>query len=166
MIGWRLCRPEFAAVLDGEGNRKTGSRWNSSGHGVVYASEALALCVLEAFVHLPLPMRRHLPEMAAVCIDIPDDVDVERIDRVAFNELVADSDAELKCRHRGDRWLSDNKALVLVAPSIIVPQDWNLMLNPAHRRMAEVKIRSIEQFTFDTRLSGQAAAAPSQVTKP
>jgi RES domain-containing protein len=166
MIGWRLCRPEFAAALVGEGNRKAGSRWNSSGRGVVYASEALALCVLETFVHLPLPLRSHLPEMAAVCLDIPEDIDVERIDRDTFNALAGANNADLKFRHRGDRWLSDNMALLLVAPSLIVPQDQNLMLNPAHPRMAEVKIRSIEVFKFDARLSGQAVTTTSRVTKP
>ena len=44
---WRLSPPAFARALDGEGNRVFGARWNSPGHGVVYASENLSLCVLE-----------------------------------------------------------------------------------------------------------------------
>lgn len=69
---WRLTPPAFARALDGEGNRESGSRWNSPGRGVVYTSRSLALCVLETFVHFPVDERADLPLMIAARIECPD----------------------------------------------------------------------------------------------
>jgi hypothetical protein len=38
-------------------------------------------------------------------------------------------------------------------PSIIIPQERNVMINPAHPLMAEVKVVSTERFRFDPRLA-------------
>jgi hypothetical protein len=42
-------------------------------------------------------------------------------------------------------------------PSIIVPQERNVMLNPAHRPMSDVRIVSTERFRFDPRLATPTA---------
>jgi hypothetical protein len=41
---------------------------------------------------------------------------------------------------------------MLAAPSMIVPEDLNVMLNPAHPQMREVRIASTRPFRFDPRL--------------
>jgi len=51
---WRLTSPAFARILNGEGNRIFGARWNSPGRGVVYTCAHLSLCVLETYVNMPL----------------------------------------------------------------------------------------------------------------
>ncbi len=53
----------------------------------------------------------------------------------------------------GEAWLESAKALVLLAPSLVVPKEWNAMLNPAHPRMVQVAIISSELFRLDRRLS-------------
>ena len=58
---WRLTSPAYAHVLDGEGARVAGGRWNSPGRRVVYASSHLSLSVLEVFVHIPPSLRDDLP---------------------------------------------------------------------------------------------------------
>jgi hypothetical protein len=40
-----------------------------------------------------------------------------------------------------------------IAPSIVVPKEWNAMLNPAHLRMADVTIVASEPFRLDPRLA-------------
>ena len=52
----------------------------------------------------------------------------------------------------GDEWLDRNAELVLEAPSILIPEETNLILNPEHPRMREVKIASTRAFHFDPRL--------------
>jgi RES domain-containing protein len=73
------------------------------------------------------------------------------IDR--FTRLMAASDPLTACRAVGDEWLARASNLVLRAPSVLVPEDLNLMLNPAHPAMAEVKIESARRFRFDPRLA-------------
>jgi RES domain-containing protein len=154
---WRLTRPQFAAELTGEGNAVAGARWNSPGRGVVYASFNLSLCVLESFAHLPSLLRINLPEMAAVRIEIPDEA--SRLD-IGLADLPSDlfgAEAETHCRELGDRWLTGQQHLVATMPSIIVPQERNVMINPAHRLMADVKIVSTERFRFDPRFATPTA---------
>jgi RES domain-containing protein len=149
---WRLTRPEYARALDGAGNRKNGARWNSPGRGVVYASINLSLCVLETFIHLPDELRKFLPVMMAVKLEIPENSSRVIVDRDALPGDLASSETATRCRKIGDEWLTKKGALLLSAPSFVVPMEQNIMINPAHPEMDRVKIISIESFTFDQRL--------------
>lgn len=146
---WRLADPRFATDLEGSGNRIHGARWNSPGRGVLYTSENLSLCVLETLVHLPGALRVRLPQRLAIRIEYPDDAEV--LELRAWPETARAA----KCRETGDRWLDSAEALVLKAPSIVVPQESNLMFNPAHPRMSEVRIAWTEPFQFDERVAAQ-----------
>jgi RES domain-containing protein len=150
---WRLVRPEFASDLDGKGNINRGARWNSPGRGVVYASFNLSLCVLESFVQLPIPLRINLPEMAAVRIEIPDETPSRDIQLADLPTDLVGERAGRRCREIGDAWLAAEEHLVLTAPSFIVPQERNVMLNPAHPLMRRITIVSTEPFRFDPRLA-------------
>ena len=152
-IVWRLAPPAFARILDGEGNRTVGARWNSPGRGVVYTCAHLSLAVLETFVHIPPALRLRLPVFEAVRIRIPDDADTTEISIAAFQRSVRSADPEAACRAIGDRWLDTARDLVLTAPSMVVPEELNVMLNPAHPQMREVRIISTRRFRFDTRLA-------------
>jgi RES domain-containing protein len=150
---WRLAQPEFASELHGEGNTITGARWNSPGAGVLYASFNLSLCVLESYVHLPSPLRVDLPEMTAIRIEFPDEGRLSAIDLPDLPSDLASRKAEARCRQLGDAWLAGRETLVCTMPSIVIPQEHNVMINPAHPLMAKVRIVSTERFRFDARLA-------------
>jgi RES domain-containing protein len=57
----------------------------------------------------------------------------------------------------GDRWIDAQAALVLVVPSVIFPEEANLILNPAHARMRDVSIAATRPFRFDARLAASRA---------
>jgi RES domain-containing protein len=154
---WRLTRPEFAAELNGEGNAKTGARWNSPGRGVIYASFNLSLCVLESCAHLPPMLRINSPDMAAVRIELPDEASRLDIDIADLPSDLAGEEAEHRCRELGDVWMTAREHLALTMPSVIVPQERNLMINPAHRLMTKVKLISTERFRFDPRFATSSA---------
>jgi len=149
---WRLSRPEFARRLDGGGNRETGARWNSPGAGVVYTSRSLALCVLETIVHLPAA--RFVQGLVATRIHVPDDAGVEVVASAELPDDPFAEDAAAWFRQRGDRWLEAGSALALVAPSVIVPQEQNVMLNPRHPRADRIRVEEEIPFGFDARLFG------------
>ena len=146
---WRLADPRFATDLNGSGNRIHGARWNSPGRGVLYTSENLSLCVLETLVHLPGALRVRLPERLAIRIEYPDDAEILELRALPETARAA------KCRETGDRWLDGGAALILKAPSIVVPQDANFMFNPQHPRMGEVKVVETEPFHFDERMAAE-----------
>ena len=150
---WRLTSPAYAHVLDGEGARVAGGRWNRPGRPVVYASTHLSLSVLEVFVHVPSALRDDLPELAAVRITVPDDAEVADMSIGRLEKLMAAKNPLSACRAFGEEWLDAGAALMLRAPSVLVPEERNVMLNPLHRRMSEVTIDRSRRFRFDPRLS-------------
>jgi RES domain-containing protein len=150
---WRLVRPEFATELHGEGNSVTGARWNSPGRGVLYASFNLSLCVLESYVHLAPPLRIDLPEMRAVRIEIPDNASRLEINVTDLPGDLAGHEAEERCRQLGGGWLDAEEHLICTVPSVVVPQENNVMVNPSHVLMREVRIIAIDTFRFDPRLA-------------
>ena len=153
---WRLTPSAFAGALDGEGSSLVSGRWNSPGVAMVYTSSHLSLAVLEVFVHIPALLRDDLDLFEAVRVDIPDDAAITRIDLDQFEAMLTASDPLAACRAAGDRWITQGRDLVLAAPSVVVPEELNLMLNPAHPRMGEVAIASRRRFRFDMRLFGGA----------
>ena len=160
MIVWRLASRRHARNLDGADNRDRGARWNSGrGRGVVYTSLNVATCVLEIFVHFGPALRAKLPEnLTLVEIRVPDDAGVLRVEpgEIPADADVPGADGRTWYQRTGDAWLESGEALVLVAPSIVVPREWNAMLNPAHARMGEVTIVGAEPFRFAPRLAMRA----------
>ena len=66
--------------------------------------------------------------------------------------LLAGEDPEAHSRAFGSDWLRSGRTLVLRVPSLIVPFDHNLILNPLHVDMARVEIKRRERFSLDPRL--------------
>jgi RES domain-containing protein len=135
----RLCTRQHPG-LDGTGSQLFGSRWNSPGRAVVYAASCGALAVLEYIVHLSdLPAN-----LLLVGIEIPQTLPFEEI-----HSIPADPKA---FRQLGDEWLQHNGTAVLRVPSVLVPRQWNVLINPAHPLFASIKIVDQSPFAFDSRL--------------
>lgn len=153
MLVWRITRRAHQA-LDGEGARLNGGRWNTEGTAVVYTSGSLSLAALEYLVHVdPLIAPA---DLIAMEIDIPEDVGLGAMAEPARfppgdwrDHPAPEWQAEL-----GDLWIADDTFLWLAVPSAIVPEEHNILLNPRHRAMPRVRVRSTRPFTFDKRLLG------------
>lgn len=151
MITWRIARRGHQA-LDGEGARLHGGRWNTEGRAVVYSSQALSLAALEYLVHVdPLFAPS---DLVATGIEVPHDpglgagVEPERLPPGDWRAYPAPEwQAEL-----GDTWVKDGTFLWLSVPSAIVPEERNVLINPAHARMDAVRVLSTRPFSFDKRL--------------
>lgn len=146
---WRIARTMHHA-LDGEGARLAGGRWNSEGVPVVYASSTLALAALEYLVHVDI---EDVPDdLVALGIDVLDHVPAER---VVPNQLpegwnrVTDHPA---CVEAGDRWAAARAALLLWVPSALVPEEENVLVNPALPAAEGVSVGYSRRFVFDPRL--------------
>jgi RES domain-containing protein len=150
---WRLTPPQFARMLDGEGSSLAGGRWNSQGRRALYTSSHLSLCVLEVYVHMPLELRAELADFEAVRIGVPDHATRTEVSIEQLSSLMASSDPLAACQAIGDDWLASGADLILQAPSVLVPEDLNIMLNPAHRHMSEVSVVETRRFRFDPRLA-------------
>ncbi len=145
MIVYRLAKAAFAA-LDGEGARLFGGRWNSAGRPMIYAAASPSLAVLEVLVHLDLPLDLMPDDYRLLTIEAPDDAPRERLDQSPYS-------AEA-CRAAGDDFLERGAALVLLVPSVVVPQERNALINPRHPDVSRLRLIDDEPFGFDPRLLG------------
>lgn len=151
MIVWRIARKRHQA-LDGEGARLYGGRWSSEGKPIVYTSTTLSLAALEYLVHVEPLLAPD--DLVAIEIDVPvDDHAGARVEPGQFpagdwrQYPAPEWQAEL-----GDMWADDGTFLWLAVPSVIVPQEYNVLINPRHRRMMEAQVVSTRAFSFDKRL--------------
>jgi RES domain-containing protein len=111
---------------------------------MIYAAGSPSLAVLEVLVHLDLPAELMPDDYRLLAIEIPNDIDIERLD-------VAPTGAEA-CMAAGDDFLARCMALALVVPSVVVPQERNALINVRHGDMARVRLIGDEPFRFDPRL--------------
>ena len=56
-------------------------------------------------------------------------------------------------RIKGDRWLGSISSLAIRVPSKVVPQDFNIVLNPLYPDYHKIRLIKVEDFDFDFRLS-------------
>jgi RES domain-containing protein len=148
---FRLVKAKHAAgAFDGEGARRFGGRWNERGTAVVYLGGTLSLAALETFVHLSVADAR----LAFVAIEVvvPDGI---RIAHFLPGDLPDDWRAEpppTETKALGSGWARAAGTLLLRVPSVIVPREWNYLLNPAHPDFSRLRIRPPEPFGFDERM--------------
>jgi|RhiMetdeSRZDD1v2_1073273.scaffolds.fasta_scaffold2531680_1 RES domain-containing protein len=150
MVVWRLARLAHAK-LDGEGARLAGGRWNTQGRAAVYTSSRLSLAALELLVHTDVPL---VPsDLVAFEIEIPEAIAVETVE---VGQLPKDwrIPGHPTCRSIGDTWLAEERTAVLRVPSAVVPEEWNYIINPAHRAAKPIQIVGRRKFAFDSRLLG------------
>lgn len=148
----------MAEPLSTEGARRYGGRWNPVGLPVLYCSGALSLAALEVLVHVQAGKRS--AHYHAVCLEVPDG-EAEQWAVKDLPKAWRSVPCDLKCQTLGGQWLQSGKCLALRVPSVIVPQECNVLLNPKHPDYARVTILESHPFPFDPRLlqpSGERVA--------
>jgi RES domain-containing protein len=137
----RICRDVHQA-LDGEGARLFGGHWNSPGTPLIYTSEHLSLCILEQLVHIDLDL---IPtNWVVLTLEIPDIIEGEILSSHAIKKEEA--------KKIGDKWLKTKQTLYLKVSSFVVPDEYNILINPLHHDMKRVKVSKTSPFQFDQRL--------------
>jgi RES domain-containing protein len=168
---WRICSPKEArcglAEMDAV---EDGGRWNPPGVRMLYASTSRALALLEVMANAgPRLPRVH----AVVEIRIPRGV----------RRAVAKPDvlpggwcsprAPRACREFGRAWTDAGRTAVLLVPSVLVPREHNVLVNPEHPDARRIRIVRVERIRLDVRLSRRAgrstspaAPAPRRASRP
>lgn len=113
---------------------------------MAYASEALSLAALELFVNLPSSL---LPvDPVAIEVRVPDDVSIEEWGRSTLPKGRAGADTQTL----GADWVASGRTLLLRVPSAVVPQEWNVLINPAHPDFPRLSVQPPHPFHFDPRM--------------
>lgn len=144
---FRLARRKYAQHLDGQGAALFGGRWNSVGRPVVYTAQHRSLAVLEYRVNNPLPVQ----DLLMITIEVPQDSQQQ----ISLDELPQDwahYAFESPCARLGDQWLTQQESLLLSVPSAVVALEQNILINPLHPMMDQVKVLDALPFMIDQRM--------------
>jgi RES domain-containing protein len=144
---YRILKRKFVgSAFSGEGARRNGGRWNSTGVAVVYTSGTISLAILE--------WRANLTQWPA-----PPSVLIE----IEFDASLVWSPAKLPANWNGwpyprtnatvgDSWVRSGRSAVLKLPSAVVPREFNFLMNPAHPDFGKISIGKPQLFKADPRL--------------
>lgn len=147
---WRISKQVHALDRQGTGARITGGRWNSPGIPAVYAGMSPEIAAMEKLVHTG----KFLPkDLVLIQIDIPDENDLYQ--QYSVKNLPKGWDAmpsSTLAIKLGDLFLTEAIHLGLVVPSVVVPEAFNIVLNPNHPAFAAVTFTILRPFEFDSRL--------------
>lgn len=151
---WRIAKHTLeyrADDLSGGGAKLTGGRWNSKGHALIYASTTIALATLETLAHLGDNIA--IRNAFLIRIDVPVSV-WNRREYITPDDLeptwVAEPPGSTTI-YFGDGWISSLSAALLMVPSVIVPEECNVLINPAHADARKIKATVMRQFVYDPR---------------
>ena len=157
-----------------DGSLLYAGRWNPAGTPMLYASSSLSLACLEILVHLnprQIPvdyvyskatfeppagfvqfgyLRRRTGEFQEVV-----GAEAEYLEVTDFRGDLSDDNST---RRAGQSWATQMTSLGLLVPSVIIPTEMNVLLNPLHSAFSNLTWGDPTPFEFDPRLLKPEAA--------
>jgi len=144
---WRIARAAHPP-FEGSGGLYGAGRWHHQGRRIVYCATTPGDAQLEVVVHLEIDLEDLPDDLHLYAVDLPDDLPVADVE-----PLPADWRGRLELtRGIGDAWLAAGDTPALRVPSAIVPYSFNVLLNPAHARLAGITPVIDDPLMIDPRL--------------
>jgi RES domain-containing protein len=151
MIVYRITKKEHSA-LDGMGGLYGPGRWHKKGNLVIYTSEHASLAAWEKIVHVT--SFENLPKnLLLVKIELPDGIEIQSVPQKVLVKGWASFPFALETIDYGASFLQKKEHLALKVPSVIIPDEFNIILNPLHPDIRNCKVVSTIPFVFDQRVS-------------
>ena len=149
MIVYRIERTRYANDLTGEGARLNGGRWNHKLTACIYTSASRALAILEYTVNVNID---DIPRALSIsAINIPQ----KSILELSIADLPGDwraAPAPTSAKDFGTQLLRKAEFAAIKIPSAVIPEEYNFLLNPAHRDSADFSIVNVRDFINDVRI--------------
>jgi RES domain-containing protein len=145
---FRITDSDYADKLIASGRP---ARWNSKGVEMLYFAQSLALACLENAVHRT-QIDLSNTNFSRVTVQAPNDFSVVNTKDLPVGWNDKSSKGKYLCQQFGDNWIHRNSSLLLRVPSVIIPGEFNFLVNPNHPDFKNVKIVDIHPFEFDTRI--------------
>jgi RES domain-containing protein len=147
VILWRISNH---LSLTGDGARRASGRWHTRGRRVVYCAETPAAALLEILVHFEIEIRDLPARYRLLKLEAPDDMEVEQVSREQLPaDWIENTDVT---RAAGDAWLAGSQSPLLLVPSAVIPETYNVLLNPAHSNADRIVVAHVSDHVIDPRL--------------
>lgn len=144
---FRISKTQYANDLQGTGSKLFGGRWNHIDTPCIYTSESRALAVLEYSANIAIDF---IPRALSLCVFEIDEAQIEltKIEDLPGNWT--ETPAPKVTKDFGTQWLKERKG-ILKLPSIIIPQEFNYLLNPLSEKPG-FKLVETYDFVYDLRI--------------
>lgn len=155
----KLWRISNHADLQGVGGLRAGARWHNWGRPIVYLAESPPGALIEILVHqeiaspVALPDRYRLLTVAVEAGLLPPDGPPLPPDWPERTEVT---------RAVGDVWLANGRSALLRVPSAIMPDVYNVLLNPLHPDAGKLRIADVQDVPLAPRLFKTVLPAAKQ----
>ncbi len=150
MFVYRIAEKKYIRDLSGIGARMYGGRWSRKGIDLVYTSESRALALVEFFVNVSFST---LPSKLCIAtVEIDDQIRPIEIPLGDLPKNWRKFPAPLELAEIGSKWAVSNESLALRVPSVVVPHEFNILINPSHPDMKHVAITAVDGLEMDKRL--------------
>ncbi len=146
---FRLCKQKFSTDLSGKGARENGGRWNSAGIPLLYTSSSRALCLAEMAVHGALNQMAN--DYCMLTIELPLKFSQREMSYKDLPEDWRRFPVPFSTQKIGDEFVLSRTDLVFKVPSVLIPEEFNFLLNPLHKDFTKVKIEKGKSFVIDER---------------
>lgn len=146
---YRLCRKKYAGKLIASG---LANRWNREGQKVLYCASSRSLASLELLVH----RSRLMPEDPYLILVISVREPGHMVSSFPVSSLPKNwrsLEAFGTLQSMGTRWYEQQSTLALQIPSLIIPREYNYVINTVHPAFqSHVSIKAREEYFWDNRL--------------
>ena len=149
---YRLTNKRFGTpdlAFSGIGGLHAPGRWTLPGNRVVYCSSSIGGALGEVLAHFPntRDMRAVLKDLVLFSVTVADDSAVITYTPEQLPPRWASESVRSKTQRLGTDWLLRAQSSVLRVPSVLLPGEWNILLNPEHPRFDAAWIGTPQSMT-------------------
>ncbi len=150
MFVYRITNAEHRA-LDGMGGLYGQGRWHKKGFPVIYTSDHASLAAWEKIVLVA--SFDNLPDnLLLIKIELPDRIKIQTVSEKIMTKGWDSFPFAHETVNFGTEFLQKKEHLALKVPSVIIPDEFNILLNPLHPDINDCRIISSAPFLYDKRL--------------
>jgi len=147
---YRICLAQYSTALVASGRA---GRWNIKGRAVIYASESRSLACLENLAHRSGPGPSG--EFRVLVLEVPDELHISTVHLTDLSIGWRSLTDLRECQRIGEDWILKGESAFLRVPSVIIPEENNVVINTMHPDFRSVKVREVLPFLFDPRMESQ-----------
>jgi len=147
MLVYRITHKNYSNTLYAS---EVPGRWNSAGKKVVYCAESIPLAFLENMIR-----RQGVgfnDDFKIMIIEIPADLQITTIEVTGLENGWRDFKDYSGCQTVGDKWYGEAQTAVLKAPSAVLPECFNYVLNAEHAAYHRIKLVETVNLVPDKRI--------------
>ena len=144
---YRITKTQYADDLNGTGSKLFGGRWNHIDTPCIYTSENRALAVLEYSVNIAMDF---IPRALSLCTFEMDESKIYELKPEDLPGNWGDTPVPKATQDFGTGLLQQKHGILKI-PSIIIPQEFNYILNPLAEKI-NFKFLDSKDFIFDLRI--------------